>query len=93
MKKNMQCTINAVGRVVIPSEIRNQLKLNTGTSVEIYAGDNAIMIRQYQCGCTICGTAGTIRQFRNRPVCEDCLNAARSMAPIQAVTNCTAQAI
>lgn len=43
----MKRKIDELGRIVIPKEIRQSLKLNMGDSLEIYIEDNKISLRKY----------------------------------------------
>lgn len=47
MKTGMVRKIDELGRIVIPKEIRNSLRLNTGDSVEIFIEDNKILLKKY----------------------------------------------
>lgn len=46
MKTGMVRRIDELGRIVIPKEIRRNLKLNMGDIVEIYVEDNKILLKR-----------------------------------------------
>ena len=48
--------IDALGRIVIPMEIRRTHGLPDGTPMEMFDGDNGqIILRPYRPGCIVCG--------------------------------------
>lgn len=47
MKTGMIRRIDELGRIVIPKEIRRNLKLNMGDIVEIYVEDNKVMLKRF----------------------------------------------
>lgn len=47
LKTGMIRRIDELGRIVIPKEIRKNLKLNMGDIVEIYVEDNKIMLKRF----------------------------------------------
>ena len=47
MKSGMVRRIDELGRIVIPKEIRKNLKLNTGDVLEIFIEDNKIYLKRF----------------------------------------------
>ena len=47
MNSGMVRRIDELGRIVIPKEIRKNLKLNMGDNVEIYVEDNKVTLKKY----------------------------------------------
>ena len=39
--------IDELGRIVIPKEIRKQMKINNGENIEIYISDDNIILKKY----------------------------------------------
>lgn len=73
MRKHSRCSINEIGRVVIPSKIRRQLGLKEDTPVEIFSKDGNIHIRKYQDSCIFCRTSNNLTLFREQHVCQECI--------------------
>ena len=66
--------IDALGRIVIPKEMRRSLYLEEGDPVDISAENDAIVIRKACTVCVFCGkNGGDLTQFRGRSVCGSCL--------------------
>ena len=65
--------IDALGRIVIPKELRNKMDMPEGSSVEIFAQDNNICIRRFYKGCHFCGSGDDLITFKEKNVCKACL--------------------
>ncbi len=67
-------TVDRMGRVVIPKEIRNQLKIrDTVDKLEIYMDGENIVLRKHEPCCTFCGSNGESVKINDRNVCYECL--------------------
>ncbi|MBE6763118.1 MAG: AbrB/MazE/SpoVT family DNA-binding domain-containing protein [Ruminococcaceae bacterium] len=65
--------IDALGRIVIPKDIRNRLEIEEGDSLEMFLDDNTIVIRKYNPSCILCGSAKDIVTFRGKNFCPNCV--------------------
>lgn len=66
--------IDALGRIVIPKEMRKALYLEEGDPVDISSENDAIVVRKSGTVCVFCGkNGGDLFQFRGRSVCASCL--------------------
>ena len=66
--------VDKMGRVVIPKEIRKQLKVeNDIDSFEIYMEDDKIILRKYQPTCIFCDSLADSVQYGGYTVCRDCI--------------------
>ncbi|WP_432649142.1 AbrB/MazE/SpoVT family DNA-binding domain-containing protein [Huintestinicola sp.] len=65
--------LDALGRVVIPIEMRRNLNIENRDSVEIYAEDDRIIIKKAGESCVFCGSAENLLIFKDRCVCSECL--------------------
>lgn len=66
--------IDALGRIVIPKEMRKMLYLAEGDPVDISAENDTIVIRKSGTVCVFCGkNGGDLSTFRGRSVCASCL--------------------
>lgn len=66
-------TVDALGRIVIPIELRHALELQTGDELEIMLDDNRIVLQKFSPCCIFCGSRTRLRMFCNRLVCYDCM--------------------
>ena len=65
--------IDALGRVVVPAEIRKLLGLSVGDLLDIHLADGKIVMGRIEHRCTFCGTDVDLRVFRERLVCDTCV--------------------
>lgn len=74
MKSGIVRSIDKMGRVVIPKEIRAQLNLrNEVDSVEIYVDGDSIILRKHQPACLFCDSLDESINFNGYNVCKNCI--------------------
>ena len=67
--------VDAVGRIVIPKEIREVMSISEGDPLEIVKDNNEILLRKYRKGCIFCGEDKSTIEFKACLVCKECKNA------------------
>ena len=65
--------VDALGRVVIPVELRRNLNIKTDDSLEIYVDGQFIMLKKYEPACIFCGEMDDIRGVHGKNVCRKCI--------------------
>ena len=65
--------MDALGRVVIPIELRRNLAINTDDSLEIFVDGDYIMLKKYEPACIFCGSNDDIKQIHGRNICGSCI--------------------
>ncbi len=67
--------IDALGRVVIPIDVRRSLDMKIGDNVEFFvdSSQNSVTIKKYVDSCTFCGSHEKLRIFENKSVCKNCI--------------------
>ena len=75
--------IDELGRVVIPMELRRVLDINEKDPVEIFAESDRIIVKKYTPTCLFCGNANNIIDFKNKLICEECLDLLKTTNTIQ----------
>ena len=65
--------IDELGRIVLPSSIRNHLDINANDSMEIFTDGEKIILKKYQPACIFCGDADEVVFFKDKRVCRNCL--------------------
>lgn len=65
--------VDALGRVVIPVELRRNLSIDTEDSLEIFVDGQFIMLKKYEPSCIFCGDASDIRLIHGKSVCIKCI--------------------
>jgi len=73
MKKTGEfCTIDKLGRVLIPIRIRRKYDLNADNRLEILAEDDCIILRKYIPSCTFCSNEDDLVEFGKKFICSKC---------------------
>ena len=71
--------VDALGRVVIPVELRRNLNIKTEDSLEIFVDGQYIMLKKYEPSCFFCGEVGDVRLVHGKTVCVDCIAEMKKM--------------
>ncbi len=66
--------VDELGRVVIPIELRRTLRISERDSLEIYVDGERIILKKYEPACIFCGNAENVIHFKEKIVCNNCLN-------------------
>ncbi len=67
--------MDALGRLVLPIELRRNLNFQIQDSLEIFVDDDRIVLRKYQTACVFCGNANETIQLNGKNICTECLTA------------------
>jgi transcriptional pleiotropic regulator of transition state genes len=66
-------SIDRIGRLVIPIELRRELGLNTGEPVQMYVENNRVIVEKYKKRCFICGkSASSYNVIHGKKICNEC---------------------
>ena len=67
--------IDALGRIVVPKELRSRMELETDAKVEIFVDGDASVLKKYRPkgSCDFCGTVDEqAAQFAGYCICSAC---------------------
>jgi len=64
--------VDPLGRIVIPKELRDTFKINTGDAMEIFTNNDGIVIRKYNPGCALCGGLDDVHNVDGIKICKEC---------------------
>jgi transcriptional pleiotropic regulator of transition state genes len=65
--------IDHLGRIVIPIELRRTFDIQAGDALGISTEGDSIVLRKMERSCVFCRGTDRLRPFRDRLVCESCL--------------------
>lgn len=65
--------IDPLGRVVIPSEVREMMGMRPGETVEFYVGTDYVGIKRHTPHCIFCGSIDEVIVFKDMPICTKCV--------------------
>ena len=66
--------VDALGRVVIPMEIRENLNINPKDLLDISIQGNQIVLTKHGETCVFCDCADDLVNFEDKKVCKNCLS-------------------
>lgn len=66
--------LDELGRVVIPKEFRNVLRIDIKDSVEIFVEDDNIIMQKFSSSCVFCGNTQKDMLYKGKFVCNDCVS-------------------
>ena len=67
-------SVDPLGRVVIPVELRRTLNIKTDDSLEVFVDGDFIMLKKYEPACIFCGNAKDVENIHGKNVCRNCLD-------------------
>ena len=71
--------IDALGRVVLPVELRRTLDIGDRDAVEICVEGSNIVLRKHRPTCIFCDTAKDVQMIKGKCVCPRCLQELRTI--------------
>ncbi len=69
----MARSVDGLGRIVIPMELRRTQDIDVKDSLEIFVDDEKIVLKKYEPACTFCGHADQVVHFKGKNVCSSCI--------------------
>lgn len=66
--------VDELGRIVIPIELRRNLRISEKDGLEIYVDSEKIILKKYEPACIFCGSADEVTYYKSRLICSRCLN-------------------
>ena len=64
--------VDELGRIVIPIELRNKLKIAEKDPIEIYVEGSSIILKKYEPNCIFCGSTENLVEYKDKLVCDKC---------------------
>lgn len=64
--------VDELGRIVIPIELRNKLKIAERDAIEIYVDGSSIVLKKYEETCVFCGSNKDVVEYKNKLICAKC---------------------
>ena len=66
-------SLDGVGRIVLPMEIRKKLGITENNdALEIYTEGDKIILKKYAPDCVFCGSSKDIFSFKGKNICSKC---------------------
>lgn len=71
--------VDQLGRIVIPIELRRTLGIDAKDDLEMTTDGDMIVYRKFVPRCAICGSEDGLKTYRDKMVCADCVEKAKSL--------------
>ena len=65
--------LDALGRIVLPIELRRTLDITSKDMLEIFVEGNSVVLRKYESNCLFCGSTHHLSAYKEKMVCARCL--------------------
>ena len=72
--------VDDLGRIVIPIELRRNLKIDIGDPVEIFVDGDSVILRKYAVGCSCCKeVSNDLKEVDGLKLCNSCIEKFKSL--------------
>lgn len=74
--------LDGLGRIVLPSELRQGLDLKQGDRVKITREGRRVIVRRYDRTCLLCGSSKAetqLTEFCGKLVCAECIHELKAL--------------
>ena len=65
--------VDELGRIVIPSEIRESFNIQEKDAIEIFVEKDLIILKKYNPNCLFCGETENLVEYKEKIVCKKCI--------------------
>ena len=72
--------VDELGRIVIPIELRNKLKIAEKDPIEIYVDGSSIVLKKYEETCVFCGSTKNVVEYKEKLICTKCAHNISNMS-------------
>ena len=65
--------LDALGRIVLPIELRRTLDIGPKDMLEIFVEEGSVILRKYEPNCFFCGSNHGLVSYKEKMICRHCL--------------------
>ncbi len=69
--------VDALGRIVIPSELRQAMELQQGDALELYLEEDRLVMKKFAPACIFCGGIQQLVTYEGKNICGKCVRVLR----------------
>ncbi len=66
--------VDALGRIVIPSELRQAMELQQGDALELYLEEDRLVMKKFAPACIFCGGIARLVTYEGKNICGRCVD-------------------
>ncbi len=74
--------IDALGRIVLPKELRTTFNIHEKDALEIFVDNSTIILKKYEPACMFCGSMDDIISFEGHNICRSCAKKIADQFPV-----------
>ena len=71
--------VDELGRIVLPSEIRQSMDIKVKDPLEIFTDGDRIILQKYTPSCIFCNNVDNVVMFEEKRICKECLAKMKSL--------------
>ena len=65
-------TVDRLGRIVLPADLRKSLDYGIDEPLEIFVDDDKRILKKYNSTCLFCGSTENTVKYKDKLVCAEC---------------------
>lgn len=65
-------TVDKLGRIVLPAELRKTMDYDVDEPLEIFVDDDKVILKKYNPSCLFCGSSDNTVKYKEKLVCAEC---------------------
>lgn len=73
--------VDELGRIVIPSEIRNKFDIAVKDPIEIFTDGSSIVLKKFEPNCIFCGSNKNLVKYKDKLICQKCATTISELEP------------
>ena len=73
--------VDELGRIVLPKELRNSLKIGTKDLLEIHIEGDMIVLKKNEEKCVLCGSSEELVSYNDKQICRACADGIKNIIP------------
>ncbi len=73
--------VDELGRIVIPSEIRNKFDIAVKDPIEIFTDGSSIVLKKFEPNCIFCGSNKNLAKYKEKLICQKCATKISELEP------------
>ncbi len=66
-------SVDELGRITIPKEVRDAKRIFQGTPLQIYVEGDKIIIQNIEIACSFCNKKKALYEFKGKMLCKECI--------------------
>lgn len=74
MKQEAVRKMDELGRIVIPTEMRNALGWDNQTKISISCQEEHLILQNHQNSCLVCGSEDNLKKILSKYICQKCMD-------------------